>query len=75
MSTLSSDLSLENTNKLIAKYDNEAKSLFGFWVYIMTDCVLFASLFAVFAVLRNNTFGGPSGAQLFSLPYVLVETL
>ncbi len=66
---------IANTNKLIAKYDNETKTIFGFWVYIMTDCVLFASLFAVFAVLRNNTFGGPSGAQLFSLPYVLAETL
>src|ERR1700716_2921925 len=54
--------------------DNE-KTTFGFWVYIMTDCVLFASLFATYAVLRNNTFGGPSGRELFSLPYVLVETL
>lgn len=41
----------------------------------MTDCVLFGSLFAVFVVLRNNTFGGPSGAQLFNMPYVLIETL
>ena len=51
------------------------RTIFGFWVYLMTDCVLFACLFAVFAVLRNNTFGGPSGAQLFNLPYVLIETL
>jgi len=40
-----------------------------------TDCVLFASLFATYAVLHNNTFGGPGGRQLFSLPYVLRETL
>jgi cytochrome o ubiquinol oxidase subunit 3 len=53
----------------------ENKTTFGFWVYIMTDCVLFASLFAVYAVLHNNTFGGPSGHQLFDLPYVLGETL
>jgi cytochrome o ubiquinol oxidase subunit 3 len=52
-----------------------AKTLFGFWVYIMTDCVLFASLFATFAVLRYSTNGGPSGADLFSLPFVLAETL
>src|SRR5580693_1750556 len=51
------------------------RTVFGFWVYLMTDCVLFASLFATFAVLRNNTFGGPSGAQLFSLRYALTETL
>lgn len=53
----------------------DAKTVFGFWVYLMTDCVLFASLFATFAVLRHNTFGGPSGAELFSLPFVLIETL
>ena len=51
------------------------KTLFGFWVYLMTDCILFASLFATFAVLRNNTFGGPAGHELFSLPFVLTETL
>jgi cytochrome o ubiquinol oxidase subunit 3 len=51
------------------------KTLLGFWIYIMTDCLLFASLFATFAVLRNNTFGGPNGAEIFDLPYILVETI
>lgn len=51
------------------------KTVFGFWVYVMTDCVLFASLFATFAVLRGNTYGGPDGQELFSLPFVLAETL
>ena len=41
----------------------------------MTDCVLFATLFATFAVLHNNTAGGPPGKELFSLPFVLAETL
>ena len=54
---------------------DHSKTLIGFWVYLMTDCVLFASLFAVFAVLRNNTNGGPGGAELFNLPFVLVETI
>lgn len=54
---------------------NVSKLTLGFWIYLMTDCVLFASLFATFAVLRNNTFGGPTGSSLFSLPYVLIETL
>ncbi len=49
--------------------------IFGFWVYLMTDCVLFASLFAVYAVLHNNTFGGLPSSTLFNLPNVLVETL
>ena len=51
------------------------KGIFGFWVYLMTDLIMFAALFATFAVLRNNTFGGPGGAELFSLPFVLTETL
>jgi cytochrome o ubiquinol oxidase subunit 3 len=55
--------------------EEDNKTIFGFWVYIMTDCVLFASLFATYAVLRGNTFGGPSGHTLFSMPYVLAETL
>jgi len=58
-----------------AEHDPDSKTMFGFWVYIMTDCVLFASLFATYAVLHNNTFGGPSGNELFSLPFVLAETL
>lgn len=41
----------------------------------MTDCVLFASLFATFMILRNNTNSGPDSAELFSLPFVLTETL
>ena len=53
----------------------DSKTLFGFWVYLMTDCILFATLFATFAVLRNNTYGGPSGQELFELPFVLTETL
>jgi cytochrome o ubiquinol oxidase subunit 3 len=48
---------------------------FGFWVYLMTDCVLFATLFATYAVLHNNTNGGLSAHQLFDLPYVLRETI
>lgn len=51
------------------------KTVLGFWVYLMTDCVLFASLFATYAVLHNNTFGGPGAGELFSLPFVLAETL
>lgn len=47
----------------------------GFWVYLMTDCILFATLFAVFAVLRTATAGGPSGADLFDLNFVLIETM
>lgn len=48
---------------------------FGFWVYLMSDCVLFATLFAVYAVLRGATFGGPAIESIVDLPFVLGETL
>ena len=51
------------------------RSIFGFWVYIMTDCVLFASLFATYVVLHLNNNGGPTAHALFDLPYALTETL
>jgi cytochrome o ubiquinol oxidase subunit 3 len=49
-------------------------SVFGFWLYLMTDCVLFASLFAVFAVMAHQFAGGPSGKDLFDIPGVAMET-
>jgi cytochrome o ubiquinol oxidase subunit 3 len=49
--------------------------VFGFWLYIMSDCLLFASLFATFAVLQGNIANGPSAQDIFSLPFVLLETL
>ncbi len=51
------------------------KHLFGFWVYLMTDLIMFAALFAAFAVLRGATFGGPALGSLFSSPNALAETL
>ena len=57
------------------QHTTDSKTSFGFWVYLMTDCVLFATLFATYAVLRNNTWGGPSGHELFNQPYALAMTL
>lgn len=51
------------------------KTSTGFWLYLMTDCILFASLFATYAVLRNAVAAGPSGAEIFQMPMVLAETL
>lgn len=70
-----SDTSTQAVDRHNTTVDSGSKTIFGFWLYLMTDCVLFATLFATFAVLRNNTFGGPSGQELFSLPFVLTETL
>ena len=52
-----------------------AKSTFGFWVYLMTDLLMFSVLFAVYAVLHSNTMGGPAGRDLFSPKLALSETL
>lgn len=51
------------------------KKTLGFWIYLMTDCVLFATLFATYAVLHGATAGGPSSQELFDLPFVLAETM
>jgi cytochrome o ubiquinol oxidase subunit 3 len=51
------------------------KTIFGFWVYLMSDCVLFATLFATFAVLQHSSFGGVELYDLANLPFVFGETL
>lgn len=48
---------------------------FGFWIYLMTDLLMFAVLFAVFMVLRNSTYGSASISEIFNPPFVLTETL
>jgi cytochrome o ubiquinol oxidase subunit 3 len=55
-------------------HDDSAKVTLGFWIYLMSDCILFASIFAGYAVLKDATAGGPSGRELFDLPYVAAET-
>jgi len=58
-----------------AHHDDGTKTTLGFWIYLMSDCLIFATLFATFGVLANATANGPSGRELFELPYVLGETL
>ena len=48
---------------------------YGFWIFILSDIVMFSALFAAFAVLRSNTAGGPTGAELFNLRNVFIETM
>lgn len=52
-----------------------SKTILGFWMYLMSDCLLFGTLFATYAVLRNSTFGGPTTHDLFSLPLAFTETM
>lgn len=55
--------------------DTFSKTVLGFWMYLMTDCILFTSLFATYAVLHDSTFGGPSSHEIFSLTTAFIETL
>jgi cytochrome o ubiquinol oxidase subunit 3 len=47
---------------------------FGFWVFLLSDIVMFSAIFAAYAVLTHATAGGPSGAQLFNQCSVAIET-
>ncbi|PTN10656.1 cytochrome o ubiquinol oxidase subunit III [Mangrovibacterium marinum] len=53
---------------------SEIKS-FGFWVYLMTDLILFSTFFATFAVIGKNYAGGPGAKELFELPFLFIETM
>src|SRR5215831_272425 len=56
-------------------HDASTTKVFGFWIYLMSDCLLFATLFAAYAVLHKNTDGGVGGKDIFELKYVAIETL
>ncbi len=53
----------------------EGHTTLGFWLYLMSDCLIFAVLFATYGVLGNHTAGGPGGRELFDLRFVLAETM
>jgi cytochrome o ubiquinol oxidase subunit 3 len=47
---------------------------YGFWLFLLSDIIIFAVLFAAYAVLSGETNGGPSGAELFDKTHVFIET-
>ncbi|WP_395479882.1 cytochrome o ubiquinol oxidase subunit III [Candidatus Curculioniphilus buchneri] len=53
---------------------SESIRVFGFWIYLMSDCILFAALFSTYAVLSNGIADGPTGKEIFKLPFILIET-
>jgi len=59
-------------NHVEEQYD---KTVFGFWVYLITDFVLFAAYFATYAVLQHRTFGGPPLSEMIHMPCVIGRTL
>ncbi len=52
----------------------ENGTMLGFWLYLMSDCLVFACLFAIYGVLGRSYAAGPSGADLFDLPLVALNT-
>lgn len=58
-----------------AHHDQHSRTIFGFWLYILTDFILFGALFAVYAVLKKSVFGGTPAHELFHLPYNLWQSL
>lgn len=58
----------------VEHHDTGGDTVFGFWIYIMSDCILFATLFAVYAVLSNSFAGAITPKELFNLNFVLSET-
>lgn len=55
-------------------HDLESVRTFGFWLFLITDCILFGTLFATYVVLQGNTNGGPTGAELFQMPGIIAST-
>jgi cytochrome o ubiquinol oxidase subunit III len=78
-STASAALGAAGGAQALRFYDSgshhpENGTLLGFWLYLMSDSLVFACLFAAYGVLGRNYAAGPSGADLFELPLVAVNT-
>jgi heme/copper-type cytochrome/quinol oxidase subunit 3 len=56
-------------------HDTVGIQAFGFWIYLMSDLILFATLFVTFADLSRSYAGGPTGKEVFDLPYTFGETM
>jgi cytochrome o ubiquinol oxidase subunit III len=56
------------------EHHTENGTLLGFWIYLMSDCLIFAVLFATYGVLGHNYAVGPAPKDLFELPLVAVNT-
>ncbi|MFC3061377.1 cytochrome o ubiquinol oxidase subunit III [Paenirhodobacter populi] len=56
------------------EHHHESPTPIGFWIYLMSDCIIFGTLFATYAVLGYSYAGGPSPKDLFEPGFVLIET-
>ena len=73
-----SDTHIDTSEKpefyLTEEHHPEGSTMLGFWLYLMSDCLIFAVLFATYGVLGRNYAAGPSPADLFELPLVALNT-
>ena len=69
MSTTASALSVPS-----GEYQKRILAGYGFWIFLLSDIIMFAAIFAAYAVLSKATAGGPAGAQLFHLDAAASET-
>jgi len=56
-------------------HDSDGMDIYGFWLYILSDCLLFGTIFTAFVTLQSNYYGGATLKQLTDTPYILAETL
>ncbi len=70
-------MAAENTGFYVLEeehHETGSATLLGFWIYLMSDALIFATLFATFGVLRTSYAGGPSPHEIFELPLVALNT-
>lgn len=67
-------MKLDNTLPLEYGSEENKNRIFGFWIFLGAEIVLFATLFAVYFTLWNRTGNGPTGAEIFEIGPVLIET-
>ena len=73
-STHSAASAASGSRYFVREHHPENGTMLGFWLYLMSDCLIFACLFAAYAVLGRNYAGGPTGAEIFDLPLVGLNT-
>jgi len=72
--SLAQSLSVRPSHAHVTHAPPHIVTAYGFWVFLISDIVMFAAFFAAYAVLKDNTAGGPRGADLFEVRSVAIET-
>jgi len=68
-------MKIDNSLPLEYKTEQNRLNILGFWIFLGAEVMLFATLFATYFVLEHRTAGGPTGAEIFEITPVLIETI